>query len=69
MTRDYVSINRAVWNEDAVNWVQWGEEAWQVDSPQWGNWGVPEATLSMLPADMTGMKAMELGCGTAYVSA
>ena len=34
MTRDYVSINRAVWNEDAVNWVQWGEEAWQEDSPQ-----------------------------------
>lgn len=69
MTRDYVSINRAVWNEDAVNWVQWGEQAWQEDSPQWGNWGVPEATLSMLPADMTGVKAIELGCGTAYVSA
>jgi len=29
---------------------------------------VPESVLHMLPADMRGMSAVELGCGTGYVS-
>ncbi len=37
--------------------------------PSWGIWGVPEDELGLLPADMTGMDAIELGCGTGYVSA
>ena len=32
-------------------------------------WGIPEAELRLLPHDMTGMDAIELGCGTGYVSA
>ena len=35
--------------------------------PSWGMWGVPLPGL--LPDDMTGLDAIELGCGTAYVSA
>lgn len=34
-----------------------------------GHLGVPESELGLLPEDMTGMDAVELGCGTAYVSA
>lgn len=65
---DYVLKNRALWDEDAPNWVESGERAWDAE-PDWGFWGIPETELGLLPTDMTGMSAIELGCGTAYVSA
>lgn len=68
MTRDYLTINRDVWNEDAPNWVEYAEQAWGRDTPQWGSWGLPDAGLDLLPPDMSGMDAVELGCGTGYVS-
>ncbi|PTX54559.1 methyltransferase family protein [Litoreibacter ponti] len=68
MSRDHVAINRAVWDEDAVNWVNTGERLWALDMPEWGNWGHSEAELGLLPTDMTGRMAVELGCGTGYVS-
>ena len=66
---DYVMANRLLWDSDAANWVESGERDWATDVIQWGTWGVPEAELNLLPPDMTGMRAIELGCGTAYVSA
>ncbi len=33
-----------------------------------GQRGVPESDLGLLPTDMTGIDAIELGCGTAYIS-
>lgn len=68
MSRDYVAINRDVWDEDAPNWVASGKRLWNAEAPEWGNWGAPEAELGLLPQDMTGMSAIELGCGTGYVS-
>lgn len=68
MSRDHVSINRAVWEADAENWVAVGERLWASERPEWGNWGNPDASLELLPSDMSGMHAVELGCGTAYVS-
>ncbi|MEM1129982.1 MAG: methyltransferase domain-containing protein [Pseudomonadota bacterium] len=68
MTRDYVSINRDIWEDDAANWVAVGERLWGVETPEWGNWGNPDESLNLLPADMTGLDAIELGCGTGYVS-
>ena len=65
---DYVLDNRAHWDRQAHEWVEMGQRAWRQD-PSWGIWGVPEADLRLLPEDMTGMNAIELGCGTAYVSA
>lgn len=53
----------------ASEWVAAGERAWQSREPYWGIWGIPEKELCMLPDDMTGLKAIELGCGTGYVSA
>jgi SAM-dependent methyltransferase len=35
----------------------------------WGIWGVPESQLGVLPESLAGKDAIELGCGTAYVSA
>ena len=64
----YVSVNRDVWNKDAANWIGFGERLWAAAAPEWGNWGKPTAELQMLPDDMTGLTAIELGCGTGYVS-
>lgn len=65
---DYVLANRAHWDRQAPEWVEMGERAW-VEEPHWGIWGVPEGDLGLLPDDMDGLTAIELGCGTAYVSA
>lgn len=69
MSRDHVAINKGVWDADAENWIAPGERLWAAEVPEWGNWGAPEAKLRMLPVDMSGLDAIELGCGTAYVSA
>ena len=66
---DHVTINRDHWNRDAHNWVAMGERAWASPEINWGIWRVPETGLGLLPADMSGMAAIELGCGTGYVSA
>ena len=68
MTRDYLSINRDVWNADAANWVDFAKKSWLLDPPEWGTWRNTEEDLKMLPADMSGLDAIELGCGTGYVS-
>ena len=64
---DYVLNNRAHWDRWAPDWVEMGERAWKGE-PSWGIWGVPDHEVDLLPADMSGMDAIELGCGTAYVS-
>jgi SAM-dependent methyltransferase len=66
-TDDHALVNRATWDEDARNWVQRGREAWARKEPVWGR-GNPESELHLLP-DLAGLDAIELGCGTAYVSA
>jgi SAM-dependent methyltransferase len=63
---EHVRVNRAHWDEDSPNWVAAGELNWRAE-PTWGMWKVPLPGL--LPDDMTGLDAIELGCGTAYVSA
>ena len=67
-TSDYLSTNKAIWNADAVNWVATAERLWRLETPEWGTWGNAEEDLNMLPADMANMDAIELGCGTGYVS-
>ena len=68
MTR-YAEINRDYWNCMADDWVEMGERAWAADAPSWGVWAAPEADLQLLPEDMSGLDAIELGCGTGYFSA
>ena len=66
---DHVRRNRDAWNSYAPDYVEAGERNWADDEPSWGIWGVPESEVGMFPADLAGMDAVELGCGTAYVSA
>ena len=65
---EHARENRAYWDRMAEDWVVAGERAWRSPEPYWGCWGLPESQLGLLPRDMTGMDAVELGCGTGYVS-
>ncbi|MBX2835659.1 MAG: methyltransferase domain-containing protein [Gammaproteobacteria bacterium] len=69
MTNDHLSINRNLWDADAPNWVATGKRLWSLETPEWGNWGNPDEDLKLLPTDMVDRDAIELGCGTAYISA
>jgi SAM-dependent methyltransferase len=66
---EHAAVNQAMWDADAPEWVEPGERSWATGEPVWGIWGVPESDVEMLPLDMSGIDAVELGCGTAYVSA
>ena len=64
---DYLEKNRAAWDRFARDYEDPGRRAWAAE-PRWGIWGVPESNLRVLP-DVAGKDVIELGCGTAYVSA
>ena len=65
---EHVARNRAEWDRFAVEYAEPGRRNW-AGEPSWGIWHVPEEQLELLPEDMSGLDAIELGCGTAYVSA
>jgi SAM-dependent methyltransferase len=65
----HVAENRRYWDERAHEWVASGERAWAQSAPTWGEWGVSNAAVPLLADDLTGLRAIELGCGTGYVSA
>ncbi len=65
---DSIARNRAHWNADAERWVEAGRRRYARDEPCWGVWSLPESQLGLLP-DVTDADVVELGCGTAYVSA
>jgi SAM-dependent methyltransferase len=64
---DHVRRNRAAWDIMAADYVGPARRNWAA-APAWGIWKVPEADLHLLP-DLLGLDVVELGCGTAYVSA
>jgi SAM-dependent methyltransferase len=67
---EHVARNREAWDEQAADYVEDGRRKWADDQPQWGIWSVPEAQVGMLAGvDPAGLDVIELGCGTAYVSA
>jgi len=66
---DYVQGNIDAWQKMAAEFAEDAEEAWAGDHAHWGIWGIPESQAGLLPEDMSGLNAIELGCGTAYVSA
>ena len=65
---EHVAENRRHWDAMADDWVVAGERAW-AQEPSWGIWAIPNDDMPLLPPDMTGQRAIELGCGTGYVSA
>jgi SAM-dependent methyltransferase len=66
---EHVARNRAQWNDWAPEYVPDGRRNWEADEPTWGIFSVPEAEVGLLPREIEGRDAIELGCGTGYVSA
>ena len=65
----HVAANREAWDRYAHEYVEAGERAWATDVVDWGIWSIPESDVHLLPEDVSGHDVIELGCGTAYVSA
>lgn len=65
---EHVRRNRAAWDELAEEYREPGRQSW-AGEPVWGIWRVPEEQLGVLPDEVDGLDAIELGCGTGYVSA
>jgi SAM-dependent methyltransferase len=66
---EHVARNRTYWNDLARQYVEAGERSWAQEEPAWGIWKVPEAEVQVFPEILAGKDAIELGCGTAYISA
>ena len=66
---EHVRRNRAQWDTWAAEYAQIAEAQWSQEEPSWGVFGVPESQVGMFPARLEGLDVIELGCGTAYVSA
>jgi SAM-dependent methyltransferase len=66
---EHIRRNRAAWDCFAAEYVEPGERNWASNEPRWGIWSVAETELQLLPDDLEGKEVIELGCGTAYVSA
>lgn len=61
--------NREAWTKVNAEWTDGrAVGGWARDEITWGIWKVPEASLGTL-GDVAGLDVVELGCGTAYVSA
>jgi SAM-dependent methyltransferase len=60
--------NRELWTRANLEYTdRHARDAWSAE-PYWGIWHIPEAELGIL-GDVDGLDVVELGCGTAYVSA
>jgi SAM-dependent methyltransferase len=66
---DHVRRNRDAWDEWSQAYAGPGRHDWASTEPVYGLWRVPETELHVLPDDLAGQDTIELGCGTAYVSA
>ncbi|MGH3029705.1 MAG: class I SAM-dependent methyltransferase [Gaiellaceae bacterium] len=66
---DDVARNRELWTRTNVEYTdQEAARQWSQEEITWGVWGVPERELRVLP-EVGGLDVVEVGCGTAYVSA
>jgi ubiquinone/menaquinone biosynthesis C-methylase UbiE len=66
---EYVAQNVEVWTKaNAEHTGPRAREAWAKDEIDWGVFGVLERDVNVL-GDVAGIDVVELGCGTAYLSA
>jgi SAM-dependent methyltransferase len=66
---DYVAQNRELWTTKNAEYTDPdARRAWAREEFTWGVFGIPETELRVL-GDVDGLDLVELGCGTAYVSA
>jgi SAM-dependent methyltransferase len=66
---EYLSANVEAWDRRRDDQLALARRQWAASEPSWGIFDVPEAQIRLLPARLEGVDAIELGCGTAYVSA
>ena len=61
--------NRELWTRSNAEYTdEQAKRLWAADEITWGIWGVRESDVQVLP-ELRGKDVVELGCGTAYVSA
>jgi SAM-dependent methyltransferase len=65
---EHARRNRALWNANAEGDHALADRNWAAEEISWGIWNIPEASVGSLP-EVDGRDVVELGCGTAYVSA
>jgi SAM-dependent methyltransferase len=66
---DHVRANAEVWQARTEDQMELARRQWSAVEPSWGIFSIPESSVGLLPPDLDGADAVELGCGTAYVSA
>lgn len=66
---EHVRRNREAWDTGISTFFAGRARAQWAAEPHWGVWAIPQKELPVLPADLAGKDLIELGCGTAYVSA
>jgi len=68
-TADYIERNREAWDAWAREFAAPGRKAWNDKELCWGLWDVPETELRLLDGLDPKADVIELGCGTASISA
>ena len=66
--RSDAAQNRDAWTKANAEYTDSKALASWTGEPHWGIWHIPDADLGVIGA-VRGLDAVELGCGTAYVSA
>jgi SAM-dependent methyltransferase len=67
---EHVAANRRYFEGTRAEWfAARARRHWAAAEPVWGIWNIPQSQLPVLPDDLRGQDAVEVGCGTAYVSA
>jgi SAM-dependent methyltransferase len=66
---DYLRANTDAWEARREDQLSLARRQWSAADPRWGLFGIPESEVRLLPMHVEGVRAAELGCGTAYVSA
>ena len=66
---EHVERNRAAWERWAPGFEPAARRAWKDEELRWGIWGLAESELQLLTSLELDTDVVELGCGTATVSA
>jgi len=66
---DYIERNRAAWDRWAPEHAAAGRKAWTSGELSWGLWSIPETELRLTEGVRPDADVIELGCGTAAISA
>lgn len=68
-SKKYIERNRRFWDKLGPQRVGKARRAWTADELRWGLWSTPESELRLLDGVRPGADVVELGCGTAEISA